>query len=194
MKETFQTIKPPVQWKLPVTLLAGIMLGLGVYIFIISNAVSYLSDNPETCINCHVMNPQFVSWEHSSHRRITHCNDCHVPHSNIFSKYFFKAKDGMRHASMFTLRLEPQVIQIKEAGKKVVHANCIRCHQPLLEVAHMQIVDHTDYYENRIARHCWDCHRENPHGRVNSLSAVPNAIVPKLKNPIPDWLHHILNK
>ncbi|MNY80431.1 hypothetical protein D3C86_2214630 [compost metagenome] len=35
---------------------------------------------------------------------------------------------------------------------------------------------------------CWDCHREVPHGRVNSLSAAPNARVPVPESPIPDWL------
>jgi cytochrome c nitrite reductase small subunit len=170
----------------------GIFTGLAIYIFIVSNASSYLSDEPETCINCHVMNPQYASWQHSSHREVANCNDCHVPHNNVLNKYFFKAKDGMRHASMFTLRLEPQVIQIKEAGKKVVHQNCIRCHGSLLEVPHMQSVMHSDYYAERTGRQCWDCHRETPHGKVNSLSAAPNARVPQLESPLPEWLRKFM--
>ena len=34
---------------------------------------------------------------------------------------------------------------------------------------------------------CWDCHRETPHGRVRSLSAVPNAQVPQLPSTVPNW-------
>jgi len=123
---------PPEQWQVPVILLLGVIVGLGLYILRISNAASYLSDDSETCVNCHVMNPQYATWSHSAHREVTSCNDCHVPHDNVFSKYFFKAKDGMRHATMFTLRQEPQVIFIKEAGKEVVQENCIRCHEKLL--------------------------------------------------------------
>jgi cytochrome c nitrite reductase small subunit len=37
-------------------------------------------------------------------------------------------------------------------------------------------------------RYCVDCHRETPHGRVNSLSSVPFARLPLLKSPVPDWL------
>jgi cytochrome c nitrite reductase small subunit len=41
---------------------------------------------------------------------------------------------------------------------------------------------------NREDRPCWECHREVPHGRVNSLSSVPYARVPMLESPVPEWL------
>jgi cytochrome c nitrite reductase small subunit len=193
IKKVIESMRPPEQWKLTVVILLGIMTGMGFYIFKVSNAASYLSDEPETCVNCHVMNSQYASWGHSSHREVANCNDCHVPHDNIFRKYLFKAQDGLRHSTMFTLRLEPQVIHIKDAGRAVVHENCIRCHGNLLEVPHMQAVANTDYYENRTARECWDCHRETPHGRVNSLSSTPYARVPQLENPVPQWLRDIMD-
>lgn len=182
---------PPPQWRFPVLIVAGILSGLGMYIFYISNAHSYLSDKPETCVNCHIMAPQYATWNHSSHREHANCNDCHVPHNNVLNKYYFKAKDGMRHASMFTLRLEPQVIFIHEAGQKVVHDNCIRCHSNLLLDPKL-----VSSVENQKAhstdRVCWECHREVPHGRVNSLSSVPNARVPLPESPVPDWLESLM--
>ena len=120
---------PPPEWQLPVIILLGIMAGMAVFTFRASRAHSYLSDKPETCMNCHIMAPQYATWSHSSHREKANCNDCHVPHNNIFNKYFFKAKDGLRHATIFTLRAEPQVIFIREAGIKVVKDNCVRCHE-----------------------------------------------------------------
>lgn len=194
MLNLLKRFEPPAGWKFPVTIILGIGLGLGIYIFFVSNAASYLSDEPETCINCHVMNSQYASWQHSSHREVATCNDCHVPHNNVFNKYFFKAKDGMRHASMFTLRMEPQVIRIKEAGKKVVHQNCIRCHESLLHDRSMQAVVNSDNFHTRTARQCWDCHRETPHGRINSLSATPRALVPIVQNPVPLWLEKVMNQ
>lgn len=89
---------PPPRWRLPVIVLAGIFVGLGFYTMRVSNATSYISDDPRACINCHVMNPQYITWTHSSHREVANCNDCHVPHNNKANKYFFKAKDGLRHA------------------------------------------------------------------------------------------------
>jgi cytochrome c nitrite reductase small subunit len=184
---------PPPNWQMPVLILFGVMVGLGLYILYISNAVSYLSDKPEACVNCHVMAPQFATWQRSSHGRVTNCNDCHVPHDNFVRKYAFKAMDGLRHATMFTLRMEPQVIQIKQAGKEAVQENCIRCHSnnihpiSLRSVTNASIIDEGD-------RYCWDCHRTVPHGRVNSLSSAPYARVPIPASATTDWIDDFMKK
>ena len=178
---------PPAKWKIPVLIASGVLVGAIIFTFYMSKAHSYLSDKPETCTNCHIMAPQYATWNHSSHREWTHCNDCHVPHNNFLNHYYFKAKDGLRHATVFTLRNEPQVIFIKEDGAEVVHQNCIRCHSELLLDPKLNAsVNNFDVH--MTDRKCWDCHREVPHGRVNSLSSVPDAMVPLPPNPVPDWL------
>jgi len=187
LKFLIQKIMPPDSWKLPVTVLLGIFFGLAAYSFYVSRAYSYLSDSPSTCTNCHIMAPQYATWSHSSHRERANCNDCHVPHDNIVNKYYFKAMDGLRHATIFTLRAEPQVIFIKSAGREAVQQNCIRCHTNLITDSKL-LSYNTVTHQNRKDRKCWDCHRETPHGRVNSLSSVPNARVPLPESPIPDWL------
>lgn len=186
MVKFIQKLRPPDPWKIPVILLLGIMVGLGAFILKNSKALSYLSDDPRTCVNCHIMAPQYATYNHSSHREWANCNDCHVPHNNVFNKYYFKAKDGLRHATIFTLRMEPQVIFIKEEGKKVVHNNCIRCHSKLLDIDTK--LAQKQFIHKRTDRSCTECHREVPHGRVNSLSSTPNARVPMLESPVPDWL------
>jgi cytochrome c nitrite reductase small subunit len=191
MRELIKKILPPEHWRLPVIVLSGILVGLGSYLFYVSKAHSYLSDQPETCVNCHVMAPQFASWEHSAHREHTNCNDCHVPQDNFFRTYYFKAQDGLRHATIFTLRAEPQVIKIKEAGQRVVQENCIRCHAHLV-TDHKTLAYTNQYHEFREDRQCWECHRTVPHGRVNSLSSAPNARVPVPKSPVPKWLKSLV--
>lgn len=191
IQQLIKALIPPPRWRLPVVIMLGIFVGLGLYTVRISNAASYLSDDPQTCINCHVMNPQYVTWFHSSHREAANCNDCHVPHNNELNKYYFKAKDGLRHATIFTMRNEPQVILIKDEGKEVVQNNCIRCHNDLLSDADMYTVNQ-EFHHTRTDRKCWECHRNVPHGRVNSLSSTPNANVPKHKNPVPEWLQTFL--
>ena len=182
-----EKIKPPENWKLPVLIILGIFTGLFIYVFYISKAHSYLSDKPETCVNCHIMAPQYATWNHSSHREVANCNDCHVPHNNIFNKYYFKAKDGLRHATIFTKRAEPQVIFIHEEGQNVVQNNCIRCHKKT--ISDDKMTRYTSSFNHyRQDRKCWECHREVPHGRVNSLSSVPNARVPLPESPVPEWL------
>jgi cytochrome c nitrite reductase small subunit len=139
------------------------------------------------------MVPQYATWMHSSHREVATCSDCHVPHDNIFRTYYFKAKDGFRHASIFTARAEPQVIQIKEAGHKVVHQNCIRCHSDLVTDAKLTVI-HEDFFTHKSDRTCWDCHREVPHGTVKSLSSTPYARAPLLESPVPAWLKQTMDR
>jgi cytochrome c nitrite reductase small subunit len=182
---------PPEKWEVPVIIVFGVFSGLFLFLINISKATSYLSDNPKTCVNCHIMAPQYATWSHSAHHEVTNCNDCHVPHNNIFNKYYFKAKDGLRHATLFTLRLEPQVIFIGSDGKDVVQSNCIRCHESLIDDPKMSAFDLT-FWHTRIERKCWDCHRETPHGIVNSLSSVPYARIPLPENPVPDWLKFLI--
>ncbi len=132
------------------------------------------------------MAPQYATWAHSSHNQYTNCNDCHVPHNNVVNKYYFKAKDGMRHSTIFTLRAEPQVIFIKSEGKAVVQQNCLRCHEKLLTTD--QRLMGMGYINNGQKRNCTDCHKHVPHGRVNSLSSTPFARVPLPVSPVPAWL------
>jgi len=171
----------------------GCIAGLGVYSMKLGNATSYLSDDPKACINCHIMTPQYLTWNHSSHREVAHCNDCHVPHNNIFNKYYFKAKDGLYHSAVFTLRAEPEVIRAREPSVKVIQKNCIRCHKDQVTDARMEgFVE--GHCENRTDRLCWDCHKEVPHGKVRSLSAVGHQIenlsdLDKGNNQnVPSWL------
>jgi cytochrome c nitrite reductase small subunit len=188
MKKLLHRLIPPASWQTPVIILMGIFFGLAAFAFYLSNAQSYLGDKPETCINCHVMNPQYANWAHNSHYRVTTCNDCHVPHDNIFSKYFFKATDGLNHATAFTLRLEPQVIIMEEETRTMVQTNCIRCHQHVVGEEFLMSVqpNHHNYLEER---YCLDCHRETPHGRVNGLSSTPNALnIPRNKGTVPGWI------
>ncbi|MCX7876896.1 MAG: cytochrome c nitrite reductase small subunit [Melioribacteraceae bacterium] len=191
MKNILKKLIPPDNWKIPVIILLGIFFGLGFYVVYISNAVSYLSDNPKTCVNCHVMNPQYATWERSSHGKVATCNDCHVPQDNIIHKYWFKANDGLRHATYFTMRWEPQVIQIKEAGKKAVQENCIRCHSNLVHPISLRAINNNNVHD-QTGKYCWECHRETPHGRVNSLSSTPYARVPQTQVEIPKWLDNFI--
>lgn len=191
-KKFFSLINPPANWLLPVVIISGTLTGLIMLVFHIGNGFSYLSDEPETCINCHVMFSQYSSWEHSSHKRFATCNDCHVPHDNILNKYIFKATDGFRHTSIFTLRLEPQVIIIKNAGKEVVQNNCIRCHSNILSLNHNSQKDGGYLLSKSV--YCWKCHVNLPHGMVRSISSVPNVQVPEISPIMPGWLDNLLKK
>jgi len=183
----------PLNMSFPSALILGLLVGLGLFNIYVSNAVSYLSDDPRTCVNCHIMSPEFATWERGSHGKVASCNDCHVPQNNLFSKYYFKAADGLRHAAMFTFRMEPQVIRIRNDGKEAVQKNCIRCHSNYLHPISLRSVNSKGIQEDTEVL-CWDCHRETPHGSVRSLTSAPYARVPQLSPVAPKWISNLLSK
>ncbi|UXX78321.1 cytochrome c nitrite reductase small subunit [Reichenbachiella carrageenanivorans] len=191
-------IIPPDEWLVPVTVLVGLIVGMGFYVIHLSKAEAYLSDDPVACINCHVMTTEYVTWNHSAHRNVATCNDCHVPHDNVFNKYYFKAKDGLYHASVYTLRIEPQAITMRQPSKEVVQNNCVRCHMG--QVTDVKMTAWVEsHQESRTSRLCWECHRDTPHGRVKSLSSVGHQVEPlpvnqQQKEFIPQWIKDQLKK
>ncbi len=198
MKSLWQRIKdfllPTYRSKVVAVLIVGIGVGVVSYLIYISRAYSYLSDAPEVCVNCHVMEPYYATWHHSSHALVANCNDCHVPHTSIFHKYFFKAKDGLRHSYVFTMRGEPQAMQAIPESQAVIYGNCVRCHSQLnQEFVRSGKVCPVEIEEGK-EQACWDCHRDVPHGGKISLSSTPNARVPFPKSPVPDWLRKEINK
>ncbi len=173
--------------KIIIPILAGVIFGLEFFILYVFNATSYLSEDPETCMNCHVMATQYASWTHSSHFGKADCMDCHLPHDNFVHKLYFKGMDGIKHSSIFLTRTEPEAIMIKKAGTVVVQENCIRCHNDV-------IVQNANMQQGIDNKKCWDCHRFTPHGRERSLASVPNAEVPYIDSATPTWLKKIIEK
>jgi cytochrome c nitrite reductase small subunit len=157
--------------------LAGVAVGMALVLVRIANATSYLSDSPQTCINCHVMTDAYASWQRGSHGRVSVCVDCHVPHDNIAAKYAFKSRDGLKHSYVFTMRQEPQVLELSAGAVPVVQANCVRCHGEQLAMIRLA---------GSRERRCWDCH-QNIHGEVRSLSASPSVLRPGLPDAGLDW-------
>ena len=160
------------RWQIAVYLSLGFCFGIAILLARIANAASYLSDTPQTCMNCHVMTDAYATWQRGSHGRVAICTDCHVPHDNPAAKYTFKAVDGLKHSYVFTLRKEPQVLELSERAIPVIQANCLRCHSNRLALIPLAASSQ---------RKCWDCHN-NIHGSVRSLSSSSGLLRPRLPN------------
>ncbi|PAY17525.1 cytochrome c nitrite reductase small subunit [Rhodopirellula sp. SM50] len=110
------------------SVLVGILIGVGSFTFGYGKGASYLSNDPQTCVNCHVMQDHFDSWQHSSHHHVAVCNDCHLPHDAI-GKWVTKADNGFFHSLAFTVGDYKNPIQIKPRNKRVTQSTCISCHR-----------------------------------------------------------------
>lgn len=136
----------------------GVLFGLGVYTFSYAEGLSYFSDDPNSCINCHVMRDQFEAWNHSSHKAVAACNDCHTPHHNIVAKYTVKAINGFNHSLHFTLGTYPEHIRIRNLNRLVAEENCVGCHTTMVSQVHLSAEgEPTD---------CIRCHANVGHGTI----------------------------
>ncbi|WP_299366519.1 cytochrome c nitrite reductase small subunit [uncultured Porphyromonas sp.] len=185
---------PTYRSKVVAILIVGVGAGLGVYLTYMSMVWNYAGSDPKTCVQCHVMEPYYATWQHSSHSQRAQCADCHVPHNNILNYYYTKGSDGLRHATVFTARREPQVMRTVARSQRVIYDNCVRCHtqlnQDFVKTGMLTRSEINDGSEKR----CWDCHRDVPHGGSNSLSSTPHALVPFPDSPVPQWLKALQKK
>ena len=135
----------------------GLATGIGLYTFVYAKGYSYMSNNPATCANCHIMEEQYSGWLKSSHHTVATCNDCHTPH-NLIGKYYTKASNGFWHSYYFTFGGFHEPIQIKGRNLEVTEQSCRYCHQNMVEsitVSHRK--------EEIEEMSCIRCHRNVGH-------------------------------
>lgn len=116
---------------LVLAVLIGVAVGVGGYTFRYAEGLSYFKKDPKACVNCHIMNSQYNSWQASSHHQVAVCIDCHLP-QDFVSKYLVKAENGWRHGEKFTRQDFVEPIVAQAAARKILQQNCIRCHDGLV--------------------------------------------------------------
>ena len=115
-----------------VSVVAGIAAGLGGYTFVYARGYSYLTNDPEACVNCHIMREHFDGWSRSSHHAVAVCNDCHAP-AGLVRKLWVKGENGFWHSYAFTSGRFHEPIQIRAKNTRVAEESCRRCHAEIVE-------------------------------------------------------------
>jgi len=138
-----------------ISVILGLATGLGSYTFIYAKGYAYLTNDPNACANCHVMQEQFDGWVKSSHRNTATCNDCHTP-SGFVAKYANKASNGFWHSFGFTTGWFHQPIQIKPHNREITENACRKCHASIVEA-----IEPHGLPQNQLD--CLQCHRNVGH-------------------------------
>jgi len=143
--------------KAVLAILLGALLGAGGYTFFYARGLSYFSNDPKACVNCHIMREQYDSWQKASHHAQATCNDCHVPHDFV-GKWLIKAANGWHHSEAFTLQNFHEPIRIKPGNAAVLNANCLYCHKDYVR----EIIAHRVGKDEDLS--CARCHAGVGHG------------------------------
>lgn len=146
--------------------LVGILIGTGAFTFKYAEGLSYLSADPRACVNCHIMIPQYDSWQKASHHNAAKCVECHLPDSFI-PKYIAKAENGYHHSLGFTLQNFHEPIMIKPKNSRVLQHNCVRCHQDMVYEMFNRNLTNPD------AISCVHCHATVGHGEPPTGIGAP---------------------
>lgn len=142
-------------WLLLAAVVGGV-LGLGGFTFTYAEGYSYFSDDPNACVNCHVMQDVYNGWQNGSHKAFATCNDCHTPHT-FPGKYIIKGLNGWNHSVAFTTGGFHEPIRITPLNREVALENCLYCHADLVvAISHEESQSPTD---------CLACHAGVGHGR-----------------------------
>lgn len=150
----------PLSRRWPITIILALALLAGVVTLFMALGPPRLlakSEAPAFCAGCHVMEEQYTAWSHAGAHRRLRCVDCHLPNANPLEHYVWKGIDGMKDVVSFNTGLIPERIELSDHGKRVVQANCIRCHG-----AAVSNMDTT--------RQCWGCHRQLRHRLTGTVA------------------------
>lgn len=147
--------------------LGGVLVGLGAFTFEYAQGASYLSRDPTACVNCHIMQARYDSWQRGSHRAVAVCVDCHLPRHGL-SKWIAKADAGYRHSRAFTLQNFHEPIVMIERSRRILQRNCLDCHGDL---ARELAAGEPDAVE------CVHCHRSVGHGERAALGGPERSEV-----------------
>jgi cytochrome c nitrite reductase small subunit len=145
---------------LSIAMLLGAAAGLGAFTVGYADSLSYLSNDPNACANCHAMKGHLDAWAKSSHGKFAACNDCHAPHDNVVNKYYCKARNGFFHSLAFTTGDFPDNLLITDYNRGVTESACRHCHSAVTHgIENISVTERSD------ALVCTSCHSTVGHDR-----------------------------
>lgn len=142
--------------------LGGLIIVLLVFLF---GVAASDSSNPESCANCHVIQPYYYTWQNSPHANIS-CDKCHVEPGTGFV-----AVKMQRLREWFVYRSGNVELPIR-GTKEISNDVCLQCHStnreitPGLDLRSAWHADHLGYGTT-----CVDCHYEVGHAGLSNMPA-----------------------
>jgi len=168
--------------RIPLFFIVGVVTGL-VISYVSYEAITRTA-TPGFCVICHEMAPMRASFDQDIHGgqgntgiRVN-CVECHLPHNNLFSYVFTKAKNGVTEVGLHFFG-NVNAIDWQENRKNratfVFDDGCIKCHTNYAtnEKFSPKALEMHKHYNSMIDSNqklgCASCHAEIGHKGLNNM-------------------------
>lgn len=134
--------------------------GLTVFLVIALVGAIKVTMQPGFCGKCHVMAPEYVTWEASSHVQVS-CTDCHIP-PGLGNLVVHKVA-ALKELAMYATDTYDLPIKM---GHKLPDEVCTQCHSVFREYTPSGdlIIPHERHASKGIQ--CVECHSGVAHGNI----------------------------
>ena len=153
--------------------LALIVLGILIFIMVVSATAFQLTLSPAFCKSCHEMNPEFQTWKASSHSQIR-CIECHIQPGigNLTTHKLRAVKELLLH---FNGSYQKPI----KISHEIDDSNCQRCHsrQRRFTVSGDLIIPHWQHQDKQVK--CIHCHAGVAHGNIAGREATKTGDLAK---------------
>lgn len=139
---------------------AVITLGVLAAAAAVSITATVATSTPKFCSTCHVMKPEYVTWQASSHSRVS-CVQCHVK-PGLGNALVHKVEATKELYRYVTKTYELPIMMTEQ----IDNDRCLQCHNLKRRVSATGdlIIPHKKHQDKKIA--CIKCHQGVAHGKV----------------------------
>ncbi len=139
-------------------ILAGILIVLAAA----GITTTVVTSRPGFCVACHVMKPEYATWQASSHSKVG-CVECHARPGNV-NMLADKAESAKKLYKYVAKTYELPVIMTEQ----IDNDRCLKCHDLKRRVTATGdlIIPHKKHQDKKIA--CTKCHQGVAHGKIAS--------------------------
>lgn len=131
------------------------------------------TSTPRFCATCHVMKPEYVTWQASSHSKVS-CVDCHVK-PGLVNAVVHKTEAAKELYKYVTKTYELPIMMTEQ----IDNDRCLKCHNLKRRITATGdlVIPHKKHQAKNVA--CIKCHQGVAHGKIASRGVTQGGDIRK---------------
>lgn len=141
---------------------AVITVGVLAAVAVAGVAATVATSTPDFCATCHVMKPEYVTWQASAHSRVS-CVQCHVQ-PGLGNALIHKVEASKELYKYVTKTYELPIMMTEQ----IDNDRCLKCHNLKRRITATGdlVIPHKKHQDQKIS--CLKCHQGVAHGQIAS--------------------------